>query len=522
MTKKTAKKKYKFILISILFLCCIIFAVGYFSYKKIISVIDTDRIYKNIFVNEIDIGDLKKDDAIKKINSVLQEPLNQKIIKLHDRGQGKEYDFSFKDFNATYEIKKIVDEAYNYAREGNFIKRYEKVVKLKKNPLKLNVEYNINRDFVQSKLNEIESSVYVKPKNASLYKINGEFITVDGTDGKKLDLEKNLDLVMNLLNKKESGDIDLIFESVKPKYNKNDFGKTRDVIGSYKTVFGGKKIDRNQNIINAAKKINNNIIYPGEIYSLNDNLKPFSVKNGYVNAPIIVNGKLTDGIGGGICQVSTVLYNAVLYSELEIVERKNHSLKVGYIDYGFDATLAGDYIDLKFKNNKSVPLLIETVINGNNLVVNIYGEETRPKNRKITFKNELVETIPAPTETIVYTNELPEGTKKFESYSKKGFRYKLYKMVYESGVQKEKILVNTSYYRPTRGTVKIGTKKIESKEKIENNNENQNTTENQIETENQNDSANEIENDNNNVSENENETSWLTIDDKHKKIKSLR
>ena len=132
MAKEKAKKKYKFILISILFLCCIIFAVGYFSYRKIIAVIDTDRIYKNIFVNEIDIGDLKKDEAIKKINSVLQEPLDKKIIKLHDRVQEKEYDFSFKDFNATYEIKKIVDEAYNYAREGNFIKRYEKVVKLKK------------------------------------------------------------------------------------------------------------------------------------------------------------------------------------------------------------------------------------------------------------------------------------------------------------------------------------------------------------------------------------------------------
>ena len=477
MVKKAAKKKYKFILISILFFCCIIFAVGYFSYKKIISVIDTDRIYKNIFVNGIDIGDLKKDDAIEKINSVLQEPLNKKIIKLHDRGQEKEYDFSFKDFNVTYEIKKIVDEAYNYAREGNFVKRYEKVMKLKKNPLKLNVEYDINRDFVKSKLNEIESAVYVKPKNAFLYKSNGKFITVDGIDGKKLDLEKNLVLVMNLLNKKESGNINLVFETVKPKYNKNDFEKTRDIIGSYKTVFGNKKIDRNQNIINAAKKINNNVIYPGEIYSLNDNLKPFSIKNGYVNAPIIVNGKLKDGIGGGICQLSTVLYNAVLYSELEIVERRNHSLKVGYIDYGFDATLAGDYIDLKFKNNKSVPLLIESIINENNLVINIYGEETRSKNRKITFQNELVETIPAPTETIIYTNELSEGIKKFESYSKKGFRYKLYKIVYENGEQKEKILINTSYYRPTRGTVKIGTKKIEINERIENKNEGVNENE---------------------------------------------
>ena len=441
---------------------CSIFIAGYLSYKKIISVIETDRIYKNILVNEIDIGDLEKVEAMNKLNTKLQIPIDQKIIKLKDIEQEKEYDFSFKDFNAHYDIEKIINKAYDYARNGNFIKRYEEVVKLRKNPLKLNAEYIINREFIKTKLADIESSVYIKPKDAYIYRENGKFITVEGKDGRKLNPDKNLDLIIDLLNKKTGGEINLIFDSVSPRYSKNDFAKTKDLLGTFKTVFGNSKISRNQNIINAARKINNNVVYPGEIYSLNNNLKPFSIKNGYVNAPIIVNGKLTDGMGGGICQLSTVLYNAVLYSELDIVERRNHSLKVGYIDYGFDATLAGDYIDLKFKNNTSVPLLIESVINQNSLVINIYGEETRPQTRKITFQNELVAKIPAPAETIIYTNELPEGEKRFETRSKNGFRYKLYKIIYENGVQKEKVLVNTSYYRPTRGTVKVGTKKTEA------------------------------------------------------------
>ena len=463
MKKETrALKKIKWVLIIIFCLLCSLVLVGYLSYRKIISVIETDKIYKNIFVNEINIGDLKKTEAMNKLNTELQKPIDQKIIRLKDTEQQKEYDFSFKDFDVHYDIEKIINQAYDYARGENFIKRYEQVVKLEKNPLKLNADYIINREFVKSKLTDIESSVYIKPQNAYIYRESGKFITVDGRHGRKLNLDKNLDLVINLLEQKKGGEISLIFDSVSPRYNKDDFSETKDLIGSFKTFFGNKNISRNQNIINAARKINNNVIYPGEIYSLNDKLKPFSVKNGYINAPIIVNGKLTDGMGGGICQLSTVLYNAALYSELDIVERRNHSLKVGYIDYGFDATLAGDYIDLKFKNNKSVPLLIESIINQNSLIINIYGQETRPQTRKIMFQNELVEKIPAPSETIIYTNELSEGEKIFETHSKNGFRYKLYKIIYENGAQREKVLVNTSYYRPTRGIVKVGTKKNEA------------------------------------------------------------
>lgn len=455
--KKFVMKRCWFFLSTFLLSCLIIGVAMHISYKKIINVVEVDTVYKNIFVNNIDIGGMNKNDALEKIEKVLQDPINKKIIKFTD-GNGGEYQFSFKDFNASYNIKDAMQKAYDYGREGSLLKRYEQISKLKDSPLKITAAYNFNNDFVKSKLSELESKVYIKPINASVYRADNKFIVTSGKDGRKLNLDTTLPFLIKLLNEKKEGTVELIFDVIQPMYNESDFDNVKNILGSYTTVFTGTNSQRNINIINAAQKINNSVVYPSEIFSVNSALKPFTFKNGYRNAPVIVEGKIVDDLGGGICQVSTALYNAVLYSELKVTERQNHSLKVGYVDYGYDATLAGNYIDLKFKNTTRTPVLIESIVNSNRLIINIYGAEMRPASHKIKFENVLVKIIPAPPETIVYTDELPNGEKKIVSSSRKGYQYKLYKIVYENGVQKDKILVNTSYYKATRGTIKIGTK----------------------------------------------------------------
>ncbi len=99
-------------------------------------------------------------------------------------------------------------------------------------------------------------------------------------------------------------------------------------------------------------------LYPGEVFSTNEHYGITSIENGYASAHVIVDNELVDGLGGGVCQISTNLYNAVLRAELEIVERRNHSLPVGYAPIGFDATLANPYIDFKFRNNYDSPILV--------------------------------------------------------------------------------------------------------------------------------------------------------------------
>ena len=453
--------KRQLIFLGIIIFVTLIFIMAHLSYKKIIKVVEVYNIYENIFVNEINIGGLKKSDAQKKIYSELQAPIDKKIIKFTDTNN--EYEFSFKDFHAAYNITSAVQKAYDYARDGSILKRYEKIVALKKSPLKITAEYGFDNNFVKSKLSELESKVYIKPINASAKRINNNFVVTAGKNGRTLNVDATLPAVIKLLQEKCEGKVELIFDLLVPKYNESAFKNVKDILGSYTTYFNNVNLQRNANIINAAQKINNKIVYPNEIFSTNDVLKPFTAKNGYKNAPVIIEGKLVDALGGGICQVSTALYNALLYSELEITERRNHSLKVGYVDYGYDATLAGNYIDLKFKNTTQTPLLLESIINenenANSLRINVYGAETRNKNHSIKFENSLVETIDAPPETIIYTDELEEGTKKVETKSKKGYRYKLYKIIYENGAEKQKVLINSSYYKPMRGTIKVGTKK---------------------------------------------------------------
>jgi vancomycin resistance protein YoaR len=454
------KKLIIFFVISFISILTIIF-ISKKSYAKISHVVEKDAIYSNIYINNINVGNLNRIDALDKINSKLQDSVDKKIITFVGN-KNDEYKFSFKDFNATYNTSDAVEKAYNYARTGNLINRYKTIIKLKDKPIKINAIYSFDKDFVKSKLSELESFVYIEPTNASIKRENNKFIITPGSCGQKLNLEKTLPNVLNLLEKQSEGQVELFFDEIQPKYDESIFSSVKNVLGSFTTVFttGEKNINRNANIINAANKINNSVVYPGEIFSVNEVLKPYTTTNGYRNAPVIFNGKIEDALGGGICQVSTTLYNAILLSELDIVERQNHSLKVGYIDYAYDATLAGDYIDLKFKNSSDTPILIESYVLGNKLFVNIYGKEIRNTSRKIRFENNLVEIVTPPTENIIYTNELSKGQKKIETKAKNGYKYELYKIISENNCDKEKILINKSYYRPTQGVVKIGTKDI--------------------------------------------------------------
>jgi len=467
LAKKTYKKNillnrhFAFAIFIFSIAILIITILAKFSYAKIINTVDSKNIYNNIFINNINVSNLSKQEALEKLKKNLSDPIEQKIIKLignHD----DEYNFSFRDLHACYNLDDAVQEAYNYARNGNLINRYESIIKLKNNPVRISACYEFDREFVKSKISELESFVYIKPVNAFIKRENNKFIITPSKYGQKLNLEKALQDIIDLLEKKSDGEIILEFDQIAAQYDENILAQVKDLMGSFTTSFSlsEKNYSRNINIINATNKLNNTVIYPGEIFSINKTIRPYTQSNGYKNAPAIINGKVEDAIGGGICQVATVLYNAALYSELEITERQNHSMKVGYIDFGYDATLSDNYIDLKFKNTYDFPILIESFINNNNkIIINIYGKETRSTSRKISFENALIETIQPPAENIIYTQELFEDQKEIITKAKTGYKYKLYKIISENNITKNKILINTSYYKPIRGVIKIGTRK---------------------------------------------------------------
>ena len=137
-------------------------------------------------------------------------------------------------------------------------------------------------------------------------------------------------------------------------------------------------------------KINGTVLYPGEEFSVGQTIGPLTAAGGYELAGAYENGQTVQSYGGGVCQVSTTLYNAVLKAELEVTQRSNHSMIVTYVKPSMDAAIAGDYKDLKFVNNLDAPIYIEGYTVGKDIYFNIYGQETRPSNRKVTYESEVV------------------------------------------------------------------------------------------------------------------------------------
>ncbi len=233
---------------------------------------------------------------------------------------------------------------------------------------------------------------------------------------------------------------------------------TDTVIASYSTSYSTSSSNRKTNIHLASDKINGLTLNPGEVFSFNGVVGPRNAANGYKIAQVYSGGKSVDGIGGGICQVSSTLYNAVVFADLEIVSRKNHTLPVSYVPLGRDATVSYGTIDFKFKNNKETPVKFEVLHDGSTLTVNIYGRKKYIKD--ISIETAITGSIPYST-TEIKDNTMFEGETKVEEAGANGTKVEAYKIVKENGEVVSRTLLAKSSYTSTPKVVRVGTKKKE-------------------------------------------------------------
>lgn len=237
--------------------------------------------------------------------------------------------------------------------------------------------------------------------------------------------------------------------------------KANKVLGQYRTYFGRSSDSRKKNIINAAKKLNMVIVYPEEEFSACKHLTPFTEENGYHLAGTIQEGRLVDSLGGGVCQVASTLYNAVLGAELKVVERHPHSRTVSYVPIGRDAAIAENLKDFRFINNLEVPVLIEAWTNGEyQLVVKIRGVELRNVTRRqVAYESIVLEEIEPSNPIVEYDETKPDTYRKVTQKAHPGYRCVLYKIIVVDGVEIERIKVNESEYMACPEYMTIGAKK---------------------------------------------------------------
>lgn len=234
------------------------------------------------------------------------------------------------------------------------------------------------------------------------FNLSGDpFTYYEGSDGVEFDKIKLLDDISKSLN----GAFDDVYTrsyALKRRTTVEDLRRCTQKLYSFTTYFDAENTDRSSNIRLAGQKINGTILQPNEVFSFNKIVGARTEEGGFKPAKIIENGKFVYGTGGGVCQVSTTLYNAALLSGLSIEEYHPHSLQVSYVAPSRDAMVSGNYFDLKFKNNRKTPIYVRVITNLNSICCTIFGESD---GYTYSVKSSVIATVPRPDTVIVEGDE---------------------------------------------------------------------------------------------------------------------
>ncbi|MCR8844828.1 VanW family protein [Paenibacillus sp. SC116] len=223
-------------------------------------------------------------------------------------------------------------------------------------------------------------------------------------------------------------------------------------IMEFSTTFVQDDDGRTHNVKAAAHTINNMLLKPGDIFDYDRVIADTERQHGFKEAPVIFNGKLVPGVGGGICQVSSTLYNAALRSGLHIVERRNHSLPVKYLPLGLDATFSQGYINFKFKNTTAKHLLIRTTTEGDRLTIKLFG--TMDTNIQYKMETKTIK-IMKPDVKYVRNNQLTPGTQELLQPGKNGFQVETYRLKLVDGKEVSRERVSLDTYKPQPSLIAV-------------------------------------------------------------------
>ena len=425
---------------------------------------DNDQIRRNVYVEDIDVGGMTKKEADKAIRQYVD---SLKGTQVNININGKTAEATLEDLGLKWLNTDVVEDALGIGTKGNVIKRYTEELDVEHNGVKYKAETTLSEDRLENSLETICAPFNQNAENASLVLTDSGFDVQAGKDGVVVDCEntakKLYEYIRSDWDQKSDISIDATTKVSKPEFDENALSEIDDTpMGTYTSTFstGYSYSNRNGNIANGARLLDGQTIFPGEEFSLNAHLEPWTEENGYFPAGTYVDGGVSDSLGGGICQVSSTLYNALLMAEIEIVERYPHSMTVGYVPLAADAALAGDYKDLVFKNNTNAPIYIQAIYLEGSITFNVYGKDERPEGRSVSYTSETVETIPIETE-YVEDSSLPSDYRETISSGHTGYIAKLWKHIYEDGVETDVELVNTSKYRMTPTKILVGTAKEE-------------------------------------------------------------
>lgn len=459
-TKKSNSVKWISISIVVIVIGILIGAMTYiFTSVKAYD----QKFTQGVSIENIDVGGMTKEDAYILVDNKLKENLKNQFIEITDDKQ--QYKINLSELGTQYQLEQVIEEAFQIGHEGNLFKRYKNSKRVLDPPRNFEVAYNYELPKVEEVLKNYASHFYVAPIDATIERKDRKFVITSEKPGRELNIDATAkDIMLALEQETRPSKIGVTLTEIKPVYTSEALKEVQAPISSFYTYYNNADQDRNINLEVAAARIND-LLMPGEVFELSEHLEPITAASGYKSSKVIVNGRIEDGIGGGVCQIASTLYNAVLLSNLDITVRRNHSLPVAYVPLGRDATYATGGIDFKFQNNSKYPVFIESYCENNRVYVNIFSHPSlKPEYDEIKFQSETIEIIDAPPTQYIDDPELPIGTEIQDLAPLQGKKVKLYKLCYKDGQLVKKEVVNTSYYRPRAEIIKVGKKEMKQPE----------------------------------------------------------
>lgn len=375
--KKRKQKKQQRIILSVVgvFLLITVFIMAFN-----ITYIYNGKIARNIYIEGIDVAGKRPDDVKEMLNE------KYKVDNIKFEYDGKEYVIAPETVGLKYNIDQIVDEAYGYTRDGSYYKDLYNYFSLKNKSLKKNIEVVYDEAKMKAEIEKIAKKLDKEPKNATI-KIDGGIKTTKSTDGIKLNISKTLSNLTESIDNKKKETIPLVMEKNEAKVKTSDVESVNTKLAEYTTSFEKSNNQRSHNVEKSAKVTSDILLMPGQVFSYNSYTGKTNSKNGYQEAPVIINGKLEQSAGGGVCQTSSTIFNAALLSGMDIVSVTNHSSSLTYVPLGRDATVNDEGLDFKFKNTFDHPVYIKNTVQNKQLTCTIYGNSGDKKNININVEN---------------------------------------------------------------------------------------------------------------------------------------
>jgi vancomycin resistance protein YoaR len=417
-----------------------------------------ETIKEGVFAGPVDLSGMTQTDAVNAVINYVSGLAGTDISLVCVSGNTVPIKAS--DLGFYWKNTEIADYAVSLGRSGNIIKRFKDVSDLKRTNKVFELELAADRDKIRNILETKCAAYDVVAKDATMSRSDGSFNIVPGHDGQAVNVDEAIEKIEQFLSTglaDGNTTIELPIEVTKPKGDAETLGKLTDVLGTFTTKYYSSGKDRCTNVANGCRLINGHTLYPGEQMSVSQTISPMTEENGYALAGSYLNGLVVESFGGGICQVSTTLYQAVLRAELQVDERYNHSMVVNYVAHSGDAAIAEGIKDFKFTNNKDTPVYIEGYTTPDKTITfTIYGIETRPSNRTLEFESVDLEEMEPTGEKVVADSTLPAGTTRKQS-AHIGYKSEYYKIVKVDGEEKERILVNRSTYQAVPAILTVGT-----------------------------------------------------------------